>query len=72
MNPAGLHRQNAVRRWTTFGTQSEFIERLFDGSATASGNHLFDIGPSRQRFLNVVVSFFNSIYDISAFSVMSF
>ncbi|MCP9265605.1 E3 ubiquitin-protein ligase huwe1 [Dirofilaria immitis] len=54
VNPTGLHRQNAVRRWTTFGTQSEFIERLFDGS-TANGTHLFDIAPSRQRFLNVVM-----------------
>ncbi|OZC09116.1 hypothetical protein X798_03863 [Onchocerca flexuosa] len=54
VNPTGLHRQNAVRRWTTFGTQSEFIERLFDGS-TANGTHLFDVAPSRQRFLNVVM-----------------
>lgn len=55
VNATGLHRQNAVRRWTTFGTQSEFIERLFDGSAAGSGNNLFDVGPSRQRFFNVVM-----------------
>ncbi|VDK86830.1 unnamed protein product, partial [Litomosoides sigmodontis] len=55
MNPTGLHRQNAVRRWTTFGTQNEFIERLIDGSVTANGTHLFDVTPSRQRFLNVVM-----------------
>ncbi|KAL3982881.1 HECT-domain (ubiquitin-transferase) family protein [Acanthocheilonema viteae] len=55
LNSTGLHRQNAVRRWTTFGTQSEFIERLFDGSATANGTHLFDVTPARQRFLNVVM-----------------
>uniref|UniRef100_A0A915PL16 HECT-type E3 ubiquitin transferase n=1 Tax=Setaria digitata TaxID=48799 RepID=A0A915PL16_9BILA len=55
VNPTGLHRQNAVRRWTTFGTQSEFIERLFDGSTTANGSHLFDVTPSRHRFLNVVM-----------------
>ncbi|VDO13128.1 unnamed protein product [Brugia timori] len=58
MASTGLHRQNAVRRWTTFGTQSEFIERLLDGSTTANGSHLFDVAPSRQRFLNVVVSYF--------------
>lgn len=57
VNPAGLHRQNAVRRWTTFGTQSEFIERIFDGSAAANAQ-FFDVTPSRQRFLNVVVSYF--------------
>ncbi|CAG9536021.1 unnamed protein product [Cercopithifilaria johnstoni] len=55
VNTTGLHRQNAVRRWTTFGTQSEFIERLFDGTTTANGTHLFDVTPSRQRFLNVVM-----------------
>uniref|UniRef100_A0A1I8EIK7 HECT-type E3 ubiquitin transferase n=1 Tax=Wuchereria bancrofti TaxID=6293 RepID=A0A1I8EIK7_WUCBA len=55
MASTGLHRQNAVRRWTTFGTQSEFIERLLDGSTTANGTHLFDVAPSRQRFLNVVM-----------------
>lgn len=69
MNATGLHRQNAVRRWTTFGTQNEFIERLIDGSAAANGTHLFDVTPSRQRFLNVVVSHFDPIYDVYIKSV---
>ncbi|VDN03027.1 unnamed protein product [Thelazia callipaeda] len=55
VNSTGLHRQNAVRRWTTLGPQSEFVERLFDSSGANSSGHLFDVTPSRQRFLNIVM-----------------
>lgn len=59
-NVPGLHRQNAVRRWTSYGPQSGLFGRIID-TTTSSGPHVFDVVPARQRLFNIVVCNFQKM-----------
>lgn len=53
----GLHRQGAVRRWGILGQHHERLTRVAGGVPSFGGSQYFDIVPSRQRLISVLVSY---------------